>query len=103
MIYIPDAPSFEKEIKGLEYDELFRLGELACEFPRKVVKEILDEKKGNIEEAANVIITAMCDEYLNREEAYRRLPKILEKISECNSNMYLICRNIFCQSRNQNI
>ena len=51
------------------------------------MKEILGEKKGNIEEAANVIVTAMCDEYLDKEEAYQRLKSIFLKTSKCKSNI----------------
>ena len=91
--YIQEEPSFENEIKSLGYEELLHLGEVACGFNRKVVKETLDEKKGNIEDSANVIVTAMCDEFLNREEAYQRLPSIFQKISKCNSNnIYFIYR-----------
>ena len=59
----------------------FDWGELACRFSRKVVKEILDENKGNIEEAATVIITAMFDEYLNENDAYKKLSSVFEEIT----------------------
>ena len=71
---------FEKELKSLKYNELLRLGFLACEFPPKVVKEILEEKKGNIEEAANEIIRAMRDEYWDEKAASERLSSIFWEI-----------------------
>ena len=78
--HFADDPFFKNKIKGLEYDELFRLGSLACEFPRKAVKEILEGKKGNIEEAANEIITAMYDEYWDTDAAHQKLSSVFEKI-----------------------
>ena len=44
------------------------------------MNEIWNGKKGNIEEAANEIITAMCDKFLKKDTAYEELLSIFEKI-----------------------